>query len=372
MTPTSRILSNLPPLSWGMKDITFAGALESASAVTTNPWNYQDILGITGLAFRTRWYLTGDERGWDGAAPIAEEREEIALFAGSGWRLYPAVVGIRHPTLVELGLNFAEIALPPMPTPQPNREALQFREQIVESIDAGIPVLCKDRKSLDMSLIYGYEEHGETMVISDYWGADTRVPLAEMWPFFLFLTPSEPVEPLNAARQGIEQAIHNWQRATVAANSICLWNNHPSSATYLYGEEAYTRWIADLGRVGELDAQKQGQLFHATWWNIDCWHSARSNAQSYLKELAAQLDGESANALLRAAGCYDEQCRRFHATMAPHGDSMAFLGPWTGKGIAQWSDEVRANERELLASFRELDALAIAELQASLATWPDL
>jgi hypothetical protein len=50
---------------------------------------------------------------------------------------------------------------------------------------------------------------------------------------------------------------------------------------------------------------------------------------------------------------------------------MAFLGPWSGKGIAQWNDEVRANERELLAKWREIDTGAIAEVEAALATWPD-
>jgi hypothetical protein len=333
-------------------------------------------LGITGLAYRTRWYLSGDERGWEGAAPIAEEREEIALFAGSGWRLQSAVVGLHQPTLVELALN-PHANLAPFPArPEPNGEALQFSQEIMQSIDAGLPILCKDRKSLDMAVLYGYEVDEKSgnlvVVINDYWGAGHRVPLAGMWPFFLFLTPAEAVEPLDAARQGLEQALHNWKRDPVVANEICLWGNHPASALYFYGDQAYARWIADLEEVEELDAQKQGQLFHCNWWNLDCLFSARSHAQSYLREIAAHVEGESANALLRAAAFYHEECRAFHATMQPNGSGPAFLGPWTGKGIAQWSDEVRVNERHFLATWRELDTQAIAEFEAALATWPDM
>jgi hypothetical protein len=48
------------------------------------------------------------------------------------------------------------------------------------------------------------------------------------------------------------------------------------------------------------------------------------------------------------------------------------LGPWTGKGIAQWSEEVRANERAALFTWRELETQAVAELEAALATWPEM
>ena len=376
MATISRRIANLPPIGWGMKDITFAGALESATAVTANPWSYQDILGITGVAFRTRWYLTGDERGWDGAAPIAEEREEIALFAGSGWRLHLGVVAMRQPTLVELSLNTQLASSTPPTPPQPNGEALQFREEIIESLDAGLPILCKDHKSLDMAVLYGYEadkaSDSEVVIINDYWGADQRVPLAEMWPFFIFLRPSEAVEPLEAARQGLAQAVYNWRRNAVPATDICVWGNHPASATYFYGDQAYAQWIADLENVEALDAEQQGQLFHCNWWNIDCLFSARHSAQGHLQEIAAQVGGETANALRRAASFYQEECRHFHATVPSRGHGLAFLGPWSGKGIAEWNDEVSANEREFLSIWRELDTQAVAELEAALATWPEM
>lgn len=377
---TSHIVSSLPPLSWGMKDITFAGALESATAVTTNPWSYQDILGMTGLAFRTRWYQTGDARRWDGAAPIAEEREEIALFAGSGWKLHLGSIDVPQPTLVELSLN-PQVTNPASATrPQPNGEALHFRNEIIESIEAGLPVLCKDRKSLDMAVLYGYAANGdngsEVVIVNDYWSVDNRVPLAEMWPFFIFLRPGEAVEPVAAARQGLEQAVNNWRREAVRANEICVWGNHPSAATYFYGDQAYAHWIADLENVDGLDAEQQGQLFHCNWWNVDCLFSARTNAQGYLKELAAQVDGEATNALLRAAACYQAWCRHFHAAMSPQGphqeQKLAFLGPWSGKGIAQWDEKIRANERVLLSTWRDLDTQAVAEIEAALATWPEM
>jgi hypothetical protein len=197
-----------------------------------------------------------------------------------------------------------------------------------------------------------------------------------MFPFFIFLRPGEAVEPLMAARQGLEQAVYNWRRDAVPANEICVWGSHPPLATYFYGDAAYAQWIADLESVDDLDAEQQGQLFHCNWWNVDCLYSARTHAQGYLKEIAAQVDGETANALLRAAAYYQEWCRAFRATMAQpgqrEGHKRAFLGPWTGKGIAQWSEEVRANERAALSTWRELETQAVAELEATLATWPEM
>ncbi len=77
-------IEGVPVLTWGKgKDCTFAGALEAALGVTKFPYSYTDIMGMTGLAFRTRWYQgrTGDK--WCPSSPVGEFPDEIAAISKS-------------------------------------------------------------------------------------------------------------------------------------------------------------------------------------------------------------------------------------------------------------------------------------------------
>ena len=52
---------------------------------------------------------------------------------------------------------------------------------------------------------------------------------------------------------------------------------------------------------------------------------------------------------------------------ATFGAKEAFLGPWTGKKIADWTPAVREKEMQTLAKVLELETRAIAELGKALA-----
>jgi len=68
--------------------------LEAALAVTDHPYKYSDIMGFTGLAFRTRWFC-GNERGrWcpsSAAGEMPEAAQAVAKATGySGAGFQPA------------------------------------------------------------------------------------------------------------------------------------------------------------------------------------------------------------------------------------------------------------------------------------------
>jgi len=50
-----------------------------------------------------------------------------------------------------------------------------------------------------------------------------------------------------------------------------------------------------------------------------------------------------------------------------YGKKDAFLGPWSGKSIQDWSDKVWEREREILAEARKTETAAIAELEKAVA-----
>lgn len=55
-------IDGVAPLRWGnSRECTYAGALEAALAVTEHPVSYNDIMGLSGLAFRVRWWASAGE-----------------------------------------------------------------------------------------------------------------------------------------------------------------------------------------------------------------------------------------------------------------------------------------------------------------------
>jgi len=73
-------IDDVPELGWGKgRGCTYAGALSAALAVTAHPVPYDDIMGLSGLAFRVRWWISATEPGkrlWCPSTPVGEFPEE--------------------------------------------------------------------------------------------------------------------------------------------------------------------------------------------------------------------------------------------------------------------------------------------------------
>ena len=63
---------DVPWLERSSKTCTLAGALESALSVTERPLTYGEILSLSGMAFRTRWYDGKDGPTGCPCAPVGE------------------------------------------------------------------------------------------------------------------------------------------------------------------------------------------------------------------------------------------------------------------------------------------------------------
>lgn len=329
-------IEGVPPMAGGAgKECTFAGSLESAIAVTDRPYSYADIMGLTGLAFRTRWFLGNEQAKWCPSSPVGEMPEEIEAFAkATGWPLRVAFV-------------------------QPdNDEAMQqLTAEFVASIEAGRPVPAYDPQ-LDLTVVYGYEDRGKVLRLRNYFDPDAvvKLPPAQLGFLVLFVEPyTQPLDPRQALIESLHIAAHNWKRERFTTGPGEYW----------YGDAAYEDWIGDVSAADSFTEEEREWLFYVNWWNFLSLVDARRAAVTYIRKHAALLDGDSRQAVTRAADLYEQELQLLQPILSTH---EAFLGKWSGKSPADWTSEVRQREIELLTRARQLDAAAIAEIEKASAS----
>ena len=128
---------------------------------------------------------------------------------------------------------------------------------------------------------------------------------------------------------------------------------------------AYTAWATDIRNAATFDDEQQGPLFFANWWCFEILVDARNSAAVFLREYAdAAGDDQAATHIRTAADLYQQEGQLLGAF---YGTKDAFMAPWSGKGLKDWTDEVRQRELAAIAQAHDLDRQAIAELEAALA-----
>jgi RNA polymerase sigma factor (sigma-70 family) len=335
------VLDGIAPLRWGKSgETTFLGALSAALGPSDRPRDYATLMGNSAVAFRARWYRGPANRRWSGASTVAEHGEERTRLAEA--------IGIP----LEAVWAFPD---------RPNR--VETLARVISSIDAGRPVLGYLSPAFDVAVIYGYDMPADSFFVRDYYDqADTRPlrPATRLGGFFVFMgePTSPPATPRDAIVAGIRAAIHNWTR-----------NDRPAfdedAGEFIYGPAAYQAWIEDLQSADTLTDDQKKLLFDTSNWTLNCLNDARWAACRYLRESAVHFDdADIRNALIRAAGLYEQHAR---ATGGPTwGERTVFLGPWSGKTVADWTAEIRLREIGLLQQAMVFDAQAIEQLRAAL------
>jgi hypothetical protein len=81
-------IADIPPFSeFGRPVCTFAGSLAAALAYSSHPLSVEDILGLSGYAFPTRWcYSDAKPTGCPGSVSLEQGFLLSALSAHSGWQ----------------------------------------------------------------------------------------------------------------------------------------------------------------------------------------------------------------------------------------------------------------------------------------------
>lgn len=320
------VLDGVPGLAWGRSgETTFIGAMVAALAATSNPMDYRTLMGCTSLAFRVRWFQGGDTERWCPSTPVGEFPDELeAARKATGWEL------------------------------RNEWEPLErFAPDIVRTIDAGLPVLAYDPE-LNMGVIAGYEDEGRTVLMRTYTSGEDvlSLPLAELKMAATFLGERrEPLTMAEAALYGIRLGIRQFRRR----------HDPPDNDVrgYWHGPLALSRWAKDIAAYDQWDEAERRLLFFVSWWNFDVLADARGHAGPWLRMVAPLLPAASQDALVRAAGMYEEEARVLSRSFT-HRD--AFLGPWSGGSTEGWTEDVRAREQEILHQAVGLETEAIDAL----------
>ena len=325
-------ISDVPTLAWGKSgETSFCGALSAALKPMGIDRPYADLMGDSSLAFRVRWWKADNGASWCSASPCGEFEPWIDRAATSS--------GVK--------IAFHEHM-------DGKTDMSTYAKEVVTNINAGRCVLVYGSK-LDLSVIYGYEADGQQILLRDYYAGDKEAlfSLSKTLGLIGFISPA--AVPASAK----ERAILSMK------NAVADWNEKPhvfsdgdNKGNFLLGDAAYAQWIDDLKNEKLTDAERAG-LFQPSWWTFDVLNDARWQAVTYLNSIAPMFDGDAKASIEKAANEYMESAKALSSAFQ---NKNAFIGPWSGKEIKDWTAEIRATEIKLLTTAREHDNAAIKEL----------
>lgn len=328
-------LDGVPALRWGPSpEPTYIGVMDAAFCGGDRPLDVNTMMGDSGLAFRLRWARGVDEDRWCGSSPVGEWPDERdTLGRATGYRF---------------DWSF------------PDEKADKPIERMVEEIEAGRPILAYGKR-FDMAVVYGYEDAGQTLVLSDYWsdGRPVVMPADQIKGVAAWLLETtDPLPRRDAVLAGLRLAVKRWNQGT---------EDTPYTPTtrYHYGPRAYREWIADLGRADTLTDEQRGNLYFLNGWNYSALHiTRRDHAAAYLRQNARHLP-EAARGHADAAAAVYEQAAAYLGRWDP---ADARFGYVKEKPVASWTPEVRASEIGWLNGLAALDAAAMGHLERALAS----
>lgn len=330
-------IKGVPTFTGWLKLPTFAGALEAALSVTDNPVTYEDILGLSGLAFRVRWFV--GENGPTGC-PCSPTGESPLV-----WTTIGKTTGWQLEEFMEDGWD--------------NPRMQKIIPDIVKSIDAGRPVLAVD-KNLDSAVIYGYTDQ-ETFLVSTYYEPfiQCRVSgLGQTPALAIFL--KEYVNPLfsEGFRTILKEAVTSWHKEKA--------NIFPSE--YLKsGKAALKAWISFLENFEELSTKEEPKkLIGYHIWNYQHLYEARKAAAAFLRKNAGVIPSGKQN-LQDASVAYQKEADLLGSVFHPDTfwEGMLalrhayFSRGWGDTPIDAWSYDVRKRLRQIMEQALELEESAV-------------
>ncbi len=329
-------IEGVPGLKWGSnRDCTFIGALEAALAVTERPFFYSDLMGLSSLAFRMRWWDKDAGHPWCPSVAIGEmPKEQQRLGRLTGWGL---------PTDTQFGSE--------------NEDKAPIVKKIKDSIDEGFPVLAYV-STLDVGVVFGYEQGGKVLLARDYHCKEPvlKWPSEKIGPMQIYLvyggksgTWAEDFE------DSLGLAIRNYKRGR--------GDGGVPGRTYLYGDLAFDYWIKDIERFEDFSRSEKATFLFVSAFAHKSLLDARRSAVKYLTEHATSLGPAARPRLLKAREHYEYEVD-WHLASGTKG--AARLASWEAGGPAAFPATVRKQQVSALAAIQKLERQAIGEIEKAL------
>ncbi len=249
------------------RDCTFMHCLEVVLAAVGPPIGYDELMGISGVAFRLQFRA---ER-WDVGNP------DPLVGASCLDVLFPAI-GLEYDLRVVRRDQL--------------KEARGLREAIVRSIDREMPALAANiMPPEDWGIITGYRRRGREWLCRSYNGrAEREDRPATGWPTAVLMIESRlpRPSPRDVHVASIRRAVELFETR--------------SNGLYAMGRNAFEHWCQMLRAADRPD------YIHPNAWTYIGLIDARRAAVRYLRAIAGEF-GVKRHHLLRAADLYDQETR---------------------------------------------------------------
>ena len=318
----------------------YISALASAAGALGSTTSYNELMGLSGTAFRFLFH-----HKW---CPSSFEKR-AGFYVQEGMKV----------------LGYRGEAIPP--NGQEARE--RITREIMSSVDSGYPVVACGWIGAESGLITGYADAGRTLfgrsfdfeidpnaeLDSDGYGHTEDMPRAAIHVI------RGAGEPCNR-RQAVIKSLHS---AVDSANAGCL----DEAKHYLSGFSAYETWIRDLreeDRIGAVvdrfDAIERGEgrsiALHTNWYCYLSLDYARREAGPYLSSLSREITGAAGAHLSSAGEIYSKlhQALTEGSTYAPRG---------LPKDQA-WTEAMHQSQADALSTALELEKQGIAAIRTAL------
>ena len=315
-------------LKFENRGCSFGGAIEEMLRATLHPYQYHEIMGLSGLAFRVRWCNEATKTKWCPSCAIGEMPDEQAAFSKlSGW---------------ELPFEWVEAK---------GRDNEALRKKIVAAIDAGQPVVTYP-PAWNCAVICGYEDGGKTVLVNDYMKEEllSPLPIEQLGPMRHYIGEFRQPPPLrDALLDVLKMAVAHWKRER--------HHGGLDDREYRYGKAAFDAWIGDLRNYDKLSPDAQKGLKGIDPWNYLSLVDARRAAVGFLKEWGVVLDGDARKAVDEARELHEQEVK----TLEPLVEAKR-------SETKDWSDAARRREIEALTKARDLEAKAIGRIEKALAS----
>lgn len=322
-------IAYIPPLPFGKgRDNQFIAALEATLAARGEAVGYDELMGLSGAAFRVQFWLpewcpssVDLLQGYNHAAPVLD------------------ALGYRYQLLSTFG-----------------RPAEEYREEVVRSLDAGRPVMMENLDGRGRyAVVVGQVNNGEQWVgrccgdaEGDY-TTSTDLP----WCVLLLEERGKAMEPTAAFRRSLEIAVE------LAHTPSYVRDKKPQAS----GSAAYAAWIKALRDEGSFAKAGQEDLRYMAGANAGMYEvlaDARAAGARYLAGHARDLGTKAETHLQEAARLYERIATELAAgrKWVPEREAL--------KGDFAWTPAMRQEEAAILEQVAELEARAVAELEKAL------
>ncbi len=291
--------------------------------------SYDDLLGVSGLAFR----MQVSKDGFCGSSPHS--------CCG-----YPCV-------------DRAVQALPRQRQvydvkPEDTAKVKEARRAVMASIDHGVPVQYGNEED---GLIIGYQHNGEEWIcLHPYHDGGKKSFVEKDWPWGIAIyTKAKDNMPVPR-----ELYVASLQQAVTMATT-------KEADAYYLGFAAWDSYLTRLKTLEQADEKTRADAMLGNAWIYECLVQYRAVAARYLRTIAGDFSPAAAQHLRRAADLYDDMAKRVLCDTEHSVVSVAPY-PWLLKPGEQWTpDQIHGQIQRLEHAF-PLEKQAIGEIQQALTT----